>query len=173
MSHLIFTTSFLPIPQSSPVPDDEQAVRGHPANRSLSKHPSVLYGSDLITVPGPCHLCRRRPLGGHRSPSHPAAIEDYSPPSSSSPTFSPASRNPHFLRSAQQFYELGGFYELHLLIPPPFFLLFFFTLTDVSADSFLSSFPSDALQGIAERKVVSIPRRRSTSAPIKQNKNAL
>lgn len=80
MSHLIFTTSFLPVPQSSSVPDDEQAVRGHPANRSFSKHPSVLCGSDLITVPGPCHLCRRRPLGGHRSPSHPAAIEDYSPP---------------------------------------------------------------------------------------------
>lgn len=67
-------------PPEFPVPDDEQAVRGHPANRSLSKHPSVLCGSDLITVPGPCHLCRRRPLGGHRSPSHPAAIEDYSPP---------------------------------------------------------------------------------------------
>lgn len=53
MSHLIFTASFSPIPQSSLVPDDEQAVRGHPATRSLSEHPPVLRGSDLITVPGP------------------------------------------------------------------------------------------------------------------------
>lgn len=43
-----------PIPQSSLVPDDEQAARGHPATQSLSKHPPVLCGSDLITVPGPC-----------------------------------------------------------------------------------------------------------------------
>lgn len=174
MSHLIFTTSFLPIPQSSPVPDDEQAVRGHPANRSLSKHPSVLCGSDLITVPGPCHLCRRRPLGGHRSPSHPAAIEDYSPPL-------PPLLRPLFLlpRGILTFSDrLNSFtswvvFMSFIFLSPPFFLRFFFTLTDVSADSFLSSFPSDALQGIAERKVVSIPRRRSTSAPIKQNKNAL
>lgn len=50
---MIFTASLSPIPQSSPVPDDEQAVRGHPATRSLSEHPPVLRGSDLITVPGP------------------------------------------------------------------------------------------------------------------------
>lgn len=125
MSHLIFTTSFLPIPQSSPVPDDEQAVRGHPANRSLSKHPSVLCGSDLITVPGPTISVPAALSAATDRHLAPAAIEDYSP---SSPPAPPASRNPHFLRSAQQFYELGGFYELHLLIffSPPFPLPFLF-----------------------------------------------
>ena len=44
---------------------------------------------------------------------------------------------------------------VYLFLFPPLFFLF---LTDVSADSFLSSFPSDALRGIAERKVVCIPR---------------
>ncbi|KAK9523955.1 hypothetical protein VZT92_017831 [Zoarces viviparus] len=75
MSHLIFTTSFSPIPQSSLAPDDEQAVRGHPATGSLSKHPSALCGSDLISVPGPrCSPPSRipaRPLSSHRSWSRP------------------------------------------------------------------------------------------------------
>lgn len=64
---------------------------------------------------------------------------------------------------------------IYLFFPPlPLLpLFFFFSRADVSADSFLSSFPSDALQGIAERKVVCIPRRRSTSEPIKQSKNVL
>lgn len=60
---------------------------------------------------------------------------------------------------------------IYLFFPP--LPLLFYSRADVSADSFLSSFPSDALQGIAKRKVVSIPRHRSTSEPIKQNKNVL
>lgn len=52
MSHLIVTTSPVPVPKSSPVPDDEQAVRGHPANRSLSKSALILSGSDPGSVRG-------------------------------------------------------------------------------------------------------------------------
>lgn len=37
-------------PQRYIVPDDEQTSRGHPANWSHSKHPSVLRGSDPIAA---------------------------------------------------------------------------------------------------------------------------
>lgn len=173
MSHLIFTTSFSPIPQSSLVPDDEQAVRGHPATRSLSKHPPALYGSDLITVPGPG--CALPSLSSPPAQWPQIVISPPVPSRITAPTrfhTSPASRNPHISDRLNSFTS-WGFTSLIYLFFPLFFPVFFFFLTDVPADSFLSSFPSDALQGIAERKVVSIPRRRSTSAPIKQNKNVL
>ena len=161
-----------PIPQSSLVPDDEQAARGHPATRSLSKHPPVLCGSDLITAPGPrCALPSLSPPLAQRpqiviSPPLPSRITPPSSPLSSSPT-SPASRNPQIGSTVLRVGVLWASSTYFSLF------FFFFFLTDVSADSFLSSFPSDALQGIAERKVVCIPCHRSTSAPIKQNKNVL
>ncbi len=120
MSHLIFTTSFSPIPQSSLVPDDEQAVRGHPATRSLSKHPPVLCGSDLITVPGPrCALPSLSPTPAQRpqiviSPPLPSRI---TAPLPTPLAYFSRLKESSLLRSAQQFYELG-FYELHLLIFP-------------------------------------------------------
>lgn len=101
-----------PIPQSSLVPDDEQAVRGHPATRSISKHPPVLCGSDLKTLPAHVVPCRPRPRPRcHRGLQL--------------PTFSGLQES-SLLRSAQQFYEFC-FYELHLLIflvflPPPHFI---------------------------------------------------
>lgn len=139
MSHWKFTTSFSPIPQSSPVPDDKQAVRGHPATRLLSKHLPVLCGSDLITVPGSCCALPSQSLPASVDRDlAPAAIEDYSPPTHPSVAY--------FILTSEmcweeQFYELGGLWALST----HFFLSF--CRTNVSADSVLSSFPSDALQG--------------------------
>lgn len=75
-----------------------------------------------------------------------------------------ASRNPHFSDPFNSFMT-SGFYETHLLIS--------FPSTRRFSDSFLSSFPLDALQGIARHKVVSTPSHRSTSMPTKRNKNVL
>lgn len=149
MSRLIFTTSFSSSEFAGS--DDKQAARGHPANRSLAEQPPVLRGSDLINC-----AC--------------------APPSSVTAAFLRiicpfdcrlllrASRNPHFSDLFNSFMS-SRFYEPHLLIS--------FLSPRHFSDSFLSSFPSDALQGIARRKVVSIPSHRSTSTPIKQSKNAL
>lgn len=129
---------------------------------------NILYGSDLITVPGPCCALPSLSPPSARRPqiviSTSAAFEDYGNP------------RPHLLLPSQgiltsqiRSFTSWGFYELHLLT----FFLFFLFFFSSRADSFLSSFPSDALEGIAERKVVSVPSHSSTSAHIKQNKNVL
>lgn len=178
MSHFIFTASVSPIPQSSRVPDDEQAVRGHPATQSLSEHPPVLRGSDLITVPGPrCALPSLSLPSAQQpqiviSPPLPSRIIQPPPPTHTDCLLRP----PQGILTSQirsTVLRVGVLMSFIDLFFSSSSSSFFFFLTDVSADSFLSSFPSDALQGIAKRKVVSIPSHRSTSEPIKQSKNVL
>lgn len=141
MSHLIFTASFSPIPQSSPVPDDEQAVRGHPATRSLSEHPPVLRGSDLITVPGPrCALPSLSPPSTQQPQiviSPPVAFKDYTTSPPPPPPPNPTSTDclllpPQGIRTSQirsTVLRVEVFMSfIYLFFPPlPLLLLFFFS----------------------------------------------
>lgn len=81
----------------------------------------------------------------------------------------PASRNPHFSHPFNTF-PTSGFYELHLLVS----LSFFVFSPDVSQTAqFSAHFHRMPYRDLPKRKVTSIPCHRSTTAPIKQNKNML
>lgn len=147
------------------MPDDEQAVRGHPANWFFSEHPSDLSGSDLITVPGPyCTLPSSIPT------VHSAAtyrdLKDYTPLPQTIVCFSSL----HGILTSHIHSTLLHFYELHLLVS----LSFFVFSPDVSQTAqFSAHFHWMPYRDLPKRKVTSIPCRRSTTAPIKQNKNML
>lgn len=147
---------------SSLAPDDKQTVRDHPAKRSLAEQLLVLCGSDLINCAWPwlrptifCACCL---LGSHRLRSWGLF------PTSTVACFSVLQG---ILTSQIRWTVLWVLAFMRLIYLYPF------PSTRRFSDSFLSSFPSNALQGITRHKVVSTPSHHSTSTPIKQNKNAL